>query len=97
MPARHPADVVDRLLKLGAQMHVPVSERERMDIAHTCSTAAKEIRNLRRRIEDLQARLDASPTRGERASTAGNAEAVAVSDQRKAGGLISVRLAGLPD
>ena len=61
MPAQHPADIVDRLLKLGAQVHVEVSALERMDIADTCSTAANEIRGLRHRVEGLQARLDASP------------------------------------
>jgi negative regulator of replication initiation len=58
MPAEDPSDIVDRLLKLGAQMHVQVNARESMDIAHTCSTAAKEIRKLRRQIEKLQARQE---------------------------------------
>jgi negative regulator of replication initiation len=58
MPAQHPADIVDRLLRLGAQMHVQASASERMDIARTCRTAANEIRELRRRIEGLQACLD---------------------------------------
>jgi hypothetical protein len=58
MPAQHPADIVDLLLKLGAQMHAHVSAPERMNIAHTCRRAANEIRELRRRIEGLQACLD---------------------------------------
>jgi hypothetical protein len=58
MPAKHPADIVDRLLKLGAQMHVQVSASQRMDIADICSTAAKEIQKLRRQIKGLQSRLN---------------------------------------
>jgi hypothetical protein len=58
MLAQHPLDIVDRLLKLGAQINVQVSASERMDIAHTCRRAANEIRELRRRIEGLQACLD---------------------------------------
>jgi hypothetical protein len=58
MPAQHPADIVDRLLKLSAEMHVQVSASGRMDIAHMCRMAANEIRELRRRIEGLQACLE---------------------------------------